>query len=118
MFDAGDILLYVLSAWRQTSWSTFRRSLDELNRRRFAAGSEPVVVDATLFKLGTLRVLMALGHVEMAFTPSGIGTITIAPPTLVGLPGPGVRKAVLAGARSPALVEKLRDTEVVTEVAG
>ncbi len=110
MFDPGDILLYVLSAWRQTSWSTFRRSFDELHRRQFSSGQDAVVGDAALFRFRTLRMLMALGHVDTVFDPGSTGTIVIAPPALVALPGPGIKRAVLAGARSPAFLEKLRGT--------
>lgn len=108
MFDAGDVLLYALSSWRQTSWTTFRRSFDELHRRQLAAGHITLTGDAALFRFRTLRMLVSLGHVEMGFEPTGVGTITVSNPALVALPGPGIRKAVLVGARSPAFVESLR----------
>ncbi len=108
MFDAGDVLLYVLSSWRQTSWTTFRRSFDELHRRQLTAGHSTVLGDAALFRFRTLRMLASLGHVEMGFGPTGAGTVTVSNSALVALPGPGIRKAVLVGARSPAFVERLR----------
>ena len=117
MFDPGDILLYVLSAWGQTSWSTFRRSFDELHRRQFSSGQDAVVGEASLFRFRTLRMLMALGHVETVFDPGSTGTIMITPPVLVALPGPGVKRAVLAGARSPAFLEKLRETTQTANVS-
>lgn len=117
MFDPGDILLYVLSSWRETSWTTFRKSFDELHRRQLATGHDAVVGDAALFRSRTLRMLVSLGHVDMSFGPTGAGTIVVCNPALVALPGPGVRRAVLVGARSPALVEKLRKAALDTSAS-
>jgi len=106
MFDDGDILLFTLSAWREASWTAFKRSFDELHRRQAERTGASDQGDAASFRWRTLRMFMCLGHVDVSF--EDVGTVVVGSPSLVALPGPGVRRAVLCGARSPAFIDKVR----------
>ncbi len=107
MYENGDILLFALSAWRQTSWRQFKQCFDELQRTSAGtAGYEPTEA-ATGHRWRALRELSALGHIDLELEPGSI-QVHIAPPVLAALPGLGSPKAVLCGARSPNFVEDLR----------
>lgn len=108
MFDDGDILLFTLSAWREASWTAFKRSFDELHRRHVERIGGIDQGDTASFRWRTLRMFMCLGHVDVAFENVGSGTVVAGSPSLVALPGPGVRRAVLCGARSLAFIDKVR----------
>ena len=106
MYDSGDILLFALSAWRQTSWRQFKQCLDELQRR--SAGTAGYDPSETAFghRWRALRELSALGHIDLELEPGSI-KVHIAPPVLAALPGLGSPKAVLCGARSPNFIKDL-----------
>ena len=107
MYESGDVLLFALSAWGTTSWSAFKRCFDELHRVQVVRGESDEESKAALLRGRTLRILGSLGHVDVAFA-HGVGRIVIAPPLLAVLPGAGVRRAILCGARSPETVNMVR----------
>ena len=106
MYDNGDILLFALSAWRQTSWRQFKQCFDELQRR--SAGTAGYDPSETAFghRWRALREFSALGHIDLELEPGSI-IVHIAPPVLAALPGLGSPKAVLCGARSPNFMKDL-----------
>ena len=107
MYDNGDILLFALSAWRQTSWRQFKQCFDELQRESAGTAGYGPTETATSHRWRALRELSALGHIDLELEPGGI-QVHIAPPMLAALPGLGSPKAVLCGARSPNFMEELR----------
>ena len=79
---------------------------------KFTAGtSSPSIREeqetAVYYRWRALRLLSSLGHVDVRFEAQGI-TIFVAPPALAALPGFGIRRAVLCGARSPGTSGDLR----------
>ena len=107
MYDGGDILLYSLSAWRETPWTTFKKCFDEIHRRHVVASIREEQETAVYYRWRALRLLSSLGHVDVRFEAQDI-TIFVAPPALAALPGFGIRRAVLCGARSPGTSGDLR----------
>ena len=107
MYDCGDILLYSLSAWRETTWATFKKCFDEIHRRHVVTSIREEQETAVYYRWRALRLLSSLGHVDVRFEVQGI-TIFVAPPVLAVLPGFGIRRAVLCGARSPSTPGDLR----------
>ena len=107
MYDGGDILLYSLSAWRETPWTTFKKCFDEIHRRHAVASIHEEQDAAVYHRWRALRLLSSLGHVDVRFEAHAI-TIFVAPPALAVLPGFGLRRAVLCGARSPSTSGDLR----------
>ena len=107
MCDGGDVLLYSLSAWRETPWATFKKCFDEIHRRHVVASIREEREAAAFRRWGALRLLSALGHVDVTFQQQGIA-IAVAPPALAVLPGFGMRRAILCGARSPSTVDDLK----------
>ena len=112
MFDCGDILLYSLSAWRETTWTTFKRCFDEVHRRHVVTSNREEQEAAFYYRWRALRLLSSLGHVDVRFEAQGIN-IAVAPPALAVLPGIGIRRAVLCGARSPITLGELRKVAAV-----
>lgn len=108
MHDNGDILLFVLSAWGSTPWRTFRRCVDEIHRRTLTTSSEQSEDHATGSRWRAIRELSALAHIDLHL---GFDQphIFVSPPTLAVLPGHRRPRAILCGARSPALVKRLED---------
>ena len=119
MYDNGDILLFALSARRQTSWRILRRYFDEIERRVAAAmvGQDATEVAASR-RWRALRDWSALGHIDLELGANGI-QVHVASPVLAVLPGLGTPKSVLCGARSPNYIEELqRESKIVgVEVA-
>ena len=107
MYDNGDILLFALSSWRQTSWRQFKQCFDELKRRRATIAGYELSEAATGHRWRALRELSALGHIDLELQPSSI-QVHIAPPVLAALPGLGSPKVVLCGARSLNFMGELR----------
>ena len=107
MYECGDILLYSLSAWRDTSWSTFKKCFDEVHRRYAMTSHRVEQENAVFYRWQTLRLLSSLGHVDVRFEPQGIAVV-VAPPALAALPGIGIRRAVLCGSRAPITTGTLR----------
>ena len=107
MYDNGDILLFALSAWRQTSWRQFKQCFDEVQRKSATTTDYDPTETATGHRWRALRELNALGHVDLELGPNNI-QVHVAPPVLAALPGLGAPRAVLCGARSPNFIEDLR----------
>ena len=107
MYDCGDILLYSLSAWRETTWTTFKKCFDEVHRRHVVTSNREKQETAFYYRWRALRLLSSLGHADVKFEARSIN-ISVAPPALAVLPGFGIRRAVLCGARSPRTVADLR----------
>jgi hypothetical protein len=102
--NAGDHLLYSLSAWDETPWSRYLRAFDELFSLA-ATDHSGQTAGLALERRRALLVLAALGHLERG--PNG--SIVAAPATLAELPAPGSVRAVLCGRRSPTAVAEIRD---------
>ena len=107
MYDNGDLLLFALSAWRETSWRQFKQCFNELHRESAGTAGYDPSENATGHRWRALRELSALGHIDLELQPSSI-QVQIAPPVLAALPGLGSPKAVLCGARSPNFMEDLQ----------
>ena len=107
MYDCGDILLFSLSAWRETTWTTFKKCFDEVHRRHVVTSTREEQEPAVYYRWRALRLLSSLGHVDVKFEAQGI-SVFVAPPALAILPGFGIRRAVLCGARSPRTLADLR----------
>ena len=112
MYECGDILLYSLSAWRKTPWTTFKKCFDEVHRRHIVTSIRAEQETAVYFRWRVLRLLSSLGHVDVRFEAQGINVL-VAPPALAALPGFGIRRAVLCGARSPSTLGDLRRAAAV-----
>jgi hypothetical protein len=99
--NSGDILLYALSAKGRLSWAQFKTTFDILATKG-GLKYENAVSSRNL----ALRNLDSLGHCD--FFESDTGRDIVAAPTfLVRLPT-SQPLAVLAGARTPSTVEKLK----------
>lgn len=107
MYDNGDILLYALSAWRDTPWARFKKSFDEVHRRHARAAQHEERQSATVHRWRAIRTLVSLGHVDVRVQDGAINLV-VAPPVLAATPGFGARTAILCGARSPGIVASLR----------
>ena len=117
MYDGGDILLFALSARRTTPWAAFKNCIDTVHRRNRAIAGYEQDENATAYRWRALRVLSCLGHIDLRFNSGAIEDVVVAPPVLVALPGFGIRKAVLCGARSPDTVQELRKAAALNGVA-
>lgn len=106
MSSDGNLLLYVLSAWKETRWPAFKKAFDQVYVLSLRAGgdaSEPT----RYARFRAARVLDALGHCDLLFDSTGEGIVYVAPPTLAALPIPGLPRAVVCGSRSPDTVALL-----------
>ena len=66
MSSDGNLLLYVLSAWKQTRWPAFKKAFDQvylLSLRASGDASEPT----RYARFRAARVLEALGHCDLHF---------------------------------------------------
>lgn len=106
MHEPGDILLFALSAWKETGWIAFKKAFDEIYRMRLAnegnRDGEPVRFE----RARALRTLVTLGHCDVDFAASH--SVIVAPTALASLPYPGLPRAVLCGSRSPTTVKALQ----------
>ena len=108
MFDNGDVLLYALSSWRSISWYQFKRWCDEIQRTKMnSIEIKGQSVSGTYYRWEVVRVFSTLGHIELEMKPSKI-SVHIAPPVIASLPMIDSHRAVLCGARSPALIEEIQ----------
>lgn len=107
MYDNGDILLFALSTWRQTSWRKFKQCFDELQRNSAGTVGYGPSETAAVQRWRAVRELSALGHIDLEVEPDSI-RLHVAPPVLAALPRLGFPKAVLCGARSPNFMENLQ----------
>ena len=115
MFNNGDILLFALSARRRVPWPSFKRWFDEIHQLEVIDGQTRVVEPAASVRWQTLRTLSCLGHIDLHFGQGEI-QIVVAPPVLAALPGRGVTRVVLCGARSPVTIETLQDLATMADV--
>jgi hypothetical protein len=115
MPDSGDLLLFALSAWREASWSAFRNAFDGLYLRRIEAGEEAESEPIQHLRWRAALVLDVLGHCDVASGPEG-RRLYAAPAALAALPVPGLPRAVLCGARSPATAAEVE--QACIEFAG
>lgn len=97
-------LLYWISARREGSWQRFREAVEELH----STGEDEAQDDNGAFPMHQqLRLnLERLAHVEFFATDCADGW-RVAPPILAAHPTPHGIRAVLCGARSPTLNERL-----------
>lgn len=104
---ANELLLW-LSARRQGSWQQFRAAVEELNSDDDSTAIGTDTPSETQFPLHQkLRLdLERLAHVEF-FTRGCDKGWRVTPPTLAAHQGSDGIRAVLCGARSPALRERL-----------
>ena len=106
MYDSGDILLFALSARRKTSWREFKMFFEEAHRRTIASRASGLPESAARYRWPVLRSLACLGHIEVLFTANDIQVVA-APSTLALLPTLRSYEAILCGARSPGIVDRL-----------
>ncbi len=104
MFNS-DRLLYILSAKQDLSWTAFKSVFAALYPS-IASVSDLEKQSIKNKRLEVLRSLESLGHCDFDFTSN---RVYVAPPTLVRLPCGGFPQAVLAGARSPQMIEQIKD---------
>ncbi len=112
MYNSGDIFLFALSAKRKVPWSIVKRWFEEVHRRGVLDGQSKFDEPVASARWQALRTLSCLGHIDMKFDSDEI-KVVVAPPVLAALPGRGVARAVLCGARSPASVENLQQAATI-----
>ena len=115
MFNSGDILLFALSARRRVPWPLFKRWFEEVYQRQVMEGRTDAGEAAAGIRWQALRTLSCLGHIDLHFGEGEI-QIVVAPPALAALPGRGMARAVLCGARSPGTIDSLRDSAKAVDV--
>jgi len=108
MHSRDDSLLYVISSDRNLPWRRFKVAFSHLLPTQPGARSGD---DEQIrhFRRRTLRLLSSLGHCDYDFGSSG-GRVYVAPPVLARLPLSGRPSAVLAGARYPYTVARIRES--------
>ena len=107
MSDAGDVLLFALSASRRWSWRTFKSAFDEVYVRRVRTSGDTADEPDQHHRRRTLILMDSLAHCDVSFQAEG-SEVCVAPPVLAALPTPGLPRAALCGARSPETVQSLR----------
>ena len=115
MFNSGEILLFALSARRRVPWPLFKRWFEEVYQREVMEGRTDASEAAASIRWQALRTLSCLGHIDLHFGEGEI-QIVVAPPALAALPGRGMARAVLCGARSPGTIDSLRDSAKAVDV--
>ncbi len=101
-----DRLLYALSTREKMSFSNFEIAFNTIYPLvHKSASQDNEEANFTFYKFQTLRFLDALGHCEYDFSTR---YVYACPPYLVLLPGFGLPKAILTGARSPELLHRLK----------
>ena len=106
MHESYDRLLFVLSGRGKMSWRSFKQAFDTLLP---LSGDEPSGQRTLVPKwalLNCVRMLESMGHCDFDFDQGH--AVFVAPPLLARLPRAGQVVAVLTGARTPSLVERLR----------
>lgn len=99
----SDDVLYAISTIGKLSFEKYRGVFDTLYGFNSDGGAE-VDRDQVKMRYDLLRLLEALGHGEYSTEQRAL---FVCPPSLVLLPTTGLPKAVLTGARSPDLIQKL-----------
>jgi hypothetical protein len=100
--NPGDRLLYAISANREMGWPAFKRTFDLLCGHSLTDSN---LKNLKLARYETVRTLDALGHLESDFGSNA--RLYAAPPALSVLPRSGLPIAVLSGARSPYMIDRL-----------
>jgi hypothetical protein len=100
----SDELLYIISAKKQMSWLSFKQAFNYLYNLQ-TTSDEQVEENLKKKRLLMVGILDSLGHCEFDFTEQN--KVYIAPPVLVRLPCAGFPQAILAGARTPGMIDKL-----------
>jgi hypothetical protein len=102
-------LLFWMSARREGTWQQFRAAVEELHSpddgSELNDGVQPAGDEFRMHQQLRLN-FSSLGHAEF-FARDCENGWRIAPPTLAAHPAPGGFRAVLCGARSPALLDRL-----------
>ncbi len=113
----ADEALFWLSARREGSWQQFRAAVEELNAADHDSSINGVVTSEPAFPLHQqLRLdLERLAHVEFFARECSAGW-RVAPPTLAAHTTQDGVRAILCGARSPALRQSL--VQAVKETGG
>jgi len=106
MYDAGEILLYILSAKRRMSWIDFKKTYDYLYTVHVLP-TEPGEININYERNQVARALDALGHCELEFSKDAQNVFS-GPPVLARLPQTGLPKATLVGARFPQTISRLK----------
>ena len=115
MLNSGDILLFALSARRRVPWPLFKRWFEEVYQRNVTEGRSDAGEAAPGIRWQALRTLSCLGHIDLHFGEAEI-QIVVSPPALATLPGRGMARAVLCGARSPGTIDSLKDLAAAADV--
>lgn len=100
----SDELLYVISAKKEMSWSSFKEAFNYLYQLHSINNDEQENLNS--YRLSTVRAFDSLGHCEFSFAETN-SKVYVAPPVLVRLPCAGFPQAILAGARTPNIIDKL-----------
>lgn len=106
MHESDDYLLFAVTAWRQMTWQSFKKTFDDLYLRYRDKDLRNDTAGYRAWR--ALRALESLAHADAAFSDSG-STVTAAPAVLSRLPISGLPQAVLSGARSANTKEALLD---------
>ena len=114
MYEDSDRLLFVLSGRGTMRWQSFKSSFDSLLR---LTGGEQAAQQNFVPRwalLNCVRTLEGMGHCDFDFDQSQ--SVFVAPPLLARLPRAGQAVAVVTGARTPSLVERLRAAAKIIRV--
>jgi hypothetical protein len=98
--NAGDQLIYVLSARGELSWPVFKTIFDSLIQ-----SSHAVMEDVPILRNRVLRLLDSFGYCDFTFR-KGIGSIFVCPATLARFPLLECA-GLLVGARAPSTLSTL-----------
>ncbi len=99
----SKLLLQAISTSGRMSIDKFNTAFDVLCQQ---VGISSTEVDLNTIRRQTIRYLDSLGHCEFDFDRRHVFAC---PPVLVALPPYGLPKAVLTGARTPSMVQKMKD---------
>jgi len=105
MYNSSDVLLYVLSAKKEMSWTEFKRVYDYLFTV-YVLPNKTAETSIHFRRNQTARALDSLGHCDLEFSKD-TQRVYSAPPTLARLPRTGFPQAVLVGSRFPQTVQRL-----------
>jgi hypothetical protein len=101
----SDELLYVISAKKEMPWTSFKEAFNCLYQLHSMNNDEQENLNS--HRLSIVRAFESLGHCEFSFTDAN-SKVYVASPVLVRLPCAGFPQAILAGARTPNIIDKLK----------
>jgi hypothetical protein len=102
----SDELLYVISAKKEMSWSSFKQIFDYLyilNINTYSENEEKI----SDTRLSIVNFLNSLAHCEFHFDENN-RRVYATPPALIRLPCAGFPQAILVGSRTLKTIEKLK----------